>query len=107
MKYQYNLNIIDKSVCKIVVELEGRKDHGSGVIFQNGQNEKIYIITAKHCILGKEFKYNRDEINITVFINEDIKYREINLDSDDEIIYDSNNLNDRAIIILDKKNIKY
>ncbi|PWX16593.1 hypothetical protein CYK66_09155, partial [Clostridium perfringens] len=65
MKYQYNLNIIDKSVCKIVVELEGRKDHGSGVIFQNGQNEKIYIITAKHCILGKEFKYNRDEINIT------------------------------------------
>ncbi|PWX13555.1 hypothetical protein CYK67_07175 [Clostridium perfringens] len=106
MKYQYNLNIIDKSVCKIVVELEGRKDHGSGVIFQNGQNEKIYIITAKHCILGKEFKYNRDEINITVFINEDIKYREINLDSDDEIIYDSNNLNDRAIIILDKKKYK-
>lgn len=68
--------------------------------------EYVYIFTAKHCILGKKFDYNLEDINITVYIKgENDTYNEIEIDKQD-IIYDKNPLNDRAIIVLKKEKNK-
>ncbi|CEK37653.1 ATPase AAA [Paraclostridium sordellii] len=107
MNYAYNNSILDSIVCKIKIEdKEKRYEHGSGVILQMDNEDYVYILTAKHCILGKELNYKREDINITVYVKLDNVYKEIEISEQELIIYDDNPLNDRAIIILKKANEK-
>lgn len=103
MNYAYNNSILDSIVCKIKIEdKEKRYEHGSGVILQMDNEDYVYILTAKHCILGKELNYKREDINITIYVKLDNVYKKIKISQEDLIIYDDNPLNDRAIIILRK-----
>lgn len=103
MNYAYNNSILDSIVCKIKIEdKEKRYEHGSGVILQMDNEDYVYVLTAKHCILGKELKYKREDINIKVYIKFDNVYSEIDISEEELIIYDDDPLNDRAIIILSK-----
>lgn len=107
MKYSYNCSILDSIVCKIKIEdKEGRYEHGSGVILQMDVEDYVYILTAKHCILGKKLNYKREDINITVYVKLDDTHKEIKISEQELIIYDNNPLNDRAIIILKKEKDK-
>ncbi|MCB2286608.1 ATP-binding protein [Clostridium algidicarnis] len=107
MKYSYNLSVIDSIACKIKIEdKQKRYEHGSGVIIQMDTEEYVYILTAKHCILGKELNYKREDVDITVYIKCNDTYKEIRINDQDIIIYDDNSLNDRAIIILKKEKDK-
>lgn len=103
MNYAYNNSILDSIVCKIKIEdKEKRYEHGSGVILQMDNEDYVYVLTAKHCILGKELNYKREDINIKVYIKLENVYSEIDISEEELIIYDDNPLNDRAIIILSK-----
>ncbi|MEG1009497.1 MAG: hypothetical protein RSF67_06785, partial [Clostridia bacterium] len=72
MNYAYNNSILDSIICKIKIEdKEKRYEHGSGVILQMDNEDYVYVLTAKHCILGKELNYKREDINIKIYIKLD------------------------------------
>ena len=104
-QYQYNFDIIDSIVCKIVIcSSKQGYEHGSGVILKLKELNYIYILTAKHCILGKNMNYSLDEISIKILARGDNnEYIEIELDREDDILYDEDNLNDTAIIVIKKE----
>lgn len=107
MQYSYNLSVLDSIICKIKIEDKQKKyEHGSGVIIQMDKEEYVYIFTAKHCILGKEFNYAREDVDITIYVKCNSTYKEIRISEKDMIKYDDDPLNDRAIIIIKKERNK-
>ena len=104
MQYPYNLSVLRSIICKIKIEdNQKRYEHGSGVIIQMLNEEYIYIFTAKHCILGKEFNYTRETVVITVYVKYNNTYEEILISENDIIKYDDDPVNDIAIIVLKKE----
>lgn len=87
----------EEIIKKLVVKING---DGSGVICNNSNNNnKVYILTAEHCIVKKDnkvqyqIKQKKDKKNLS----DDDLYLNLKID---EIITDKEN--DIAIIILDK-----
>lgn len=105
-QFSCNLKDLESVVCKIIIKNKnGQCEHGSGVIVQS-QDKKIYILTAKHCILGKELDYKLENISINILINEVDSEIMLNDEDKHNILLDDIDSNDIAIIVLDKKNYK-
>lgn len=78
---------------------------GSGIIYlPKYQEDKIFIITAKHCICGKEFSFTPEstDIKVEVFSEKNQGYLTYQLTSADQLLYFDENQKDLAILIIDK-----
>jgi len=58
------IEIISRITCRI----ETREEKGTGILVQTEDCEFVYIITAKHCLLGKDFSKSLDKKNTKIFI---------------------------------------
>ena len=101
-QFSCNLKDLESIVCKIKIKnLNGKCEHGSGVIVQT-EGEKIYILTAKHCILGKNLDYKLENLSINILINDIDSNIILNDEDKKNILFDDICTNDIAIIVLDK-----
>ena len=109
MQFPSSLETIKLIICKIMIrDKKGDFEHGSGVIVKNNDQNLIYVLTAKHCIIGKNFNYSLDDIDITLYIKSESEIIEtIVLDDHDTILMEDDNFYDRAIVVLnsDKYNV--
>ena len=87
----------DNDISKITVRLRDNADNiGTGVlVYQEGFKDRVYIITASHCLFrdGDKFKNQREQVTVdflnpqkleyqslTVFVNQNLLYTEIKRD---------------------------
>jgi hypothetical protein len=59
-----NIDIVNKVTCRI----ETPNDKGTAVLLNTEQQNIWYILTAKHCLLDKEFNLNPDVSDIKIFV---------------------------------------
>lgn len=103
LPYTYNFKVIDSVVCKIILEHKTKgMEHGSGVIVKN--KEEVYIFTAKHCVLGKKFDYEVNDISLKLLISNNDVYEEYQVDVVNNVLFDDHE--DTAIIVINKEEIK-
>jgi len=99
-----NEQIIKRLTVKITSTLSNEAGTGF-ILYQPHLEDKIYVLTAKHCLCGSEFNYKPDykslffEMNIGDSI---VKYQ---LKKEDIILVNQENDPDIAIIIINKENI--
>ena len=102
---------IDKIISKLTVRLKDSLNNqyiGSGVIFyQNNFNDKIYILTASHCLFtdGDKFQNKRSEICIDLLRSNFIDYETVKVKVDSNLLFTSEK-KDVAILILAKKEVE-
>ena len=102
---------IDKIISKLTVRLKDSLSNeyiGSGVIFyQNNFNDKIYILTASHCLFtdGDKFQNKRSEICIDLLQSNFIDYETVKVKVDSNLLFTSEK-KDVAILILAKKEVE-
>jgi hypothetical protein len=103
-----NENIIRKLTVKITSKQAG--ESGTGVFLsQSHFGDKIYVLTAKHCICGSGFNYKPSYQSIFLEINSSpnsptIEYQ---LTEEDNFFYTEENEPDIAIIILNKATLDF
>ncbi|MBS1529136.1 MAG: hypothetical protein JSU01_02410, partial [Bacteroidetes bacterium] len=103
------MNITTENILKqVVVRIQCNGEKGSGVIhFPENNLGSVYVITAKHCLLGKKFDRS--------FVNSDIKidkiynqtrdtFSEYRCTDDDKIVL-TDNEDDVALIIIQKASL--
>ncbi len=82
---------------------------GTAVIyFPDPEVDYVYVLTAKHCLTGKQFKKDFANSNITldhIFNEEDSKYYSYTLTDSDIVHISKQDDEDMALLILLKKNI--
>ncbi|WP_270646836.1 trypsin-like serine protease [Paeniclostridium hominis] len=108
-KYQSSLNKVDSITCKIIVyDKLNRHQHGSGVILNLKESECVYILTAKHCIWGDDAQCDLNNMQIDILVRNkdyDNEYVRVSIDKSDDILYDKDDSEDIAIIVLKKNRI--
>ena len=101
----------DKIISKLTVRLKDPLNDGyvgSGVIFhQESLNDKIYILTASHCLFtdGDKFHNKRNEISIDFLKSNFLDYETINVKVDSNLLFTSEK-KDVAVLILAKKEVE-
>ncbi len=93
-----NLDIVNKITCRI----ETMHEKGTGVLVAYGHNELLYLITAKHCLLGSNFDQQLDRSSVKILIPGDTKedFMPITLKDSDEILFPEEEHIDCAVIVL-------
>ena len=83
---------IDKTISRITVRLKvSDGDYiGSGVIYyQDHFKDKVYIMTASHCLFtdGDKFENQRSEINIDLLNSNFSSYETIKVQVDSDLLF--------------------
>lgn len=96
----YSIEIINKITCKI----DSPAGNGTGVLIQTQNTDYLYVLTAKHCLLGEKFSLDFDKGGTKLFIPSTIDgtFETIQLEEYDNVLYDGDHQNDIAVIILKK-----
>lgn len=99
-----NERIIERLTVKITSTLA--QEAGSGFLLSQPHFlDKIYVLTAKHCLCGSEFGYepNYKSLFLEMSIGKSIiKYE---LQSDDKILFNVENDPDVAIVVIDRSRL--
>lgn len=94
------INELNRIICKVKSE----SGKGTGILIKLDNADYSYLLTTKHCLLGKKFEHEIDKKSIVISILKDSenKFQNINLNENDEIIFSSNEKLDFAVIVLDR-----
>lgn len=111
MDIKLNSNFMNNTIIRITCRIETPTDKGSGVFIlpKDDSSDFLYIATAKHCILGKNFdKDNKnDEVRIFVPNNENKNsFSEINLTDSDNILYPKGDIDCAIIVLKNRQGLK-
>lgn len=110
MTNQINIET-DKIISKLTVRLKDSQNNdyvGSGVIFyQDSLNDKIYILTASHCLFtdGDKFQNKRSEISIDLLKCNFFDYETVKVKVDSNLLFTSER-KDVAVLVLAKKEVE-
>ena len=101
---------LDKIISKITVRLKNvNNDYiGSGVLYyQENFKEKVYVLTASHCLFkdGDKFLDQSDEIFIDISKSNSIEYETISVQVNSDLLF-TDTTKDVAVLILDKKEVE-
>ncbi|TDD97849.1 AVAST type 2 anti-phage system protein Avs2 [Flavobacterium cellulosilyticum] len=102
---------LDKITTKITVRLKESSRNiyiGSGVLYyQDNFKDKIYVLTASHCLFadGDAFKDQRIEICIDILKSDSTEYETIKVQVSRELLF-TDITKDVAVLILDKKEVE-
>lgn len=101
---------LDKTISRITVRLKvSDGDYiGSGVIYyQDHFKDKVYILTASHCLFtdGDKFENQRSEINIDLLNSNFSSYETIKVQVDSDLLFTSEK-KDVAVLVLDKNEVE-
>lgn len=95
----YNIELVNKITCRI----DSPAGSGTGILIQTTCSEYLYLITAKHCLLGEKFNLDPNKQEIKIFVpDKQNLFETIQLEDCDIIHYDDDIQNDYAIIVLRK-----
>ncbi len=92
-------------ILTVKISSSETEELGSGIIYlPKLQEDKIFIITAKHCICGQEFSFTPEsgDIKVEVFSEKKQDYLTYQLTLADQLLYFEGNQKDLAILIIDK-----
>lgn len=101
---------LDKIISKITVRLKTVNNNfiGSGVLYyQENFNNKVYVITASHCLFEDEDKFQvlRNDIYIDILKSDSSDYETINVLTNPNLLLTSEK-KDVALLILDKNEVE-
>jgi len=104
MGTQLNSDFMNNTIISITCRIETSTDKGSGVFIlpKDDSSDFLYIATAKHCILGKNFDKDTKNNEVKIFVPDKEnknQFSEINLTESDNILYPEGDI-DCAIIVL-------
>lgn len=94
------INELNRIICKVKSE----SGKGTGILIKLDNADYSYLLTTKHCLLGKKSEHEIDKKSIVISIlkNSENKFQSINLNENDEIIFPSKEKLDFVVIVLDK-----
>lgn len=91
-----------ENISRVTCRIEGPKNKGTGILIKFNKDDNIYIFTAKHCILGKDFDQDIEKISIKLHIPLiDGKFEVLTLNDNDKILFSNKEDIDCAVIALD------
>lgn len=103
MALQSNSSYID-ILNKITCRIQTPHDKGTAVLLNLPQQDTLYLLTAKHCLLGKQFDQEIHISDVQLFVpNTDQELQEFKLDEPDQILMPSAKDIDAAVIVLRKQ----
>jgi len=94
-------------VKSITCRVETPNASGTGIILLTPSDNDIYLVTAKHCLLGKNFDGDLQNEDVTLYvpsINNDT-FTAITLDRDNQILLSADTALDIAIIVMRKSDL--
>lgn len=96
-----NSDVMNRITCR----LETSHSKGTGVLIKPTSDSLVYLITAKHCLLGKQFDQEVDTANVKISVPLEIgnESRLLNLTMTDTILPDPQN--DIAVIVLRQRDL--
>lgn len=90
-----HFDIVRSITCRVVTP----NAMGTGIILSGSNNDEVYLITAKHCLLGKDFSQDVQSEDITVYVPSiDEEHHSISLEHSSQILFPSDTNLDIAII---------
>ena len=101
---------IDKIISKLTVRLKtsDNVNIGSGVLYlQENFIDKIYVLTASHCMFedGDKFQNLRNDIFIDILKSDFSGYETIRVKTNDKLLFTSEK-KDVALLILEKREVE-
>jgi archaellum biogenesis ATPase FlaH len=101
--YNFEGDDIEK-ISKVTCRIETQEEKGTGVLFLPEDSEFVYLITAKHCLLGKDFSKCPDKKNTKIFIPVplDKQFEIFCLEKADNILFPEEPGIDCAVIVFRK-----
>lgn len=101
---------LDKIISKLTVRLKTSDNVyiGSGILyFQDNFIDKIYVLTASHCLFedGDKFQNLRNDIVIDILKSDFSGYETIRVKTNDKLLFTSEK-KDVALLILEKKDVE-
>ena len=99
----------DNHISKITVRLRDNADNiGSGVlIYQESFKDRVYIITASHCLFhdGDKFKKQRENVTVDFLNPQKLEYQSLTVLVNQNLLY-TKIKKDIAILVFEKKEIR-
>jgi len=103
------MNLINERIIKrltVKITSTAAREAGSGFLLsQSHLEDKIYVLTAKHCLCGSEFEHvpNYKSLFLEMSVGDSVvKYE---FQEDDQIIFHEANDPDVAIVVIDKEKL--
>ncbi len=99
---------MDNDISKITVRLRDKTENiGSGVlVYQENFKDRVYIITASHCLFhdSDKFQNQREQISVDFFNPSSLEYQSLTIPIDPNLL-NTQVTKDVAILVFDKKTI--
>lgn len=103
------MNTINEKIIKrLTVKITSTQSNEAGtgfILYQPHLADKIYVLTAKHCLCGSEFNFEPDYKSLSFEMNIGDSIVKYQLKKEDEILINEENDPDIAIIVINKENI--
>lgn len=103
-----NDNLISIITVRLKINDSSNSTIGTGVLYyENALNDKLYILTASHCLFedGDKFQQLFTSIRVDIYSPKARKYKSITVDKINENLLSKNKHEDLAVIILNKEEI--
>ncbi|UCH93142.1 MAG: ATP-binding protein [Candidatus Aminicenantes bacterium] len=96
-----------ETISRITCRIETKEEKGTGIFVHPENSEFVYFITAKHCLLGKDFSKSPEKENtkISIPVPPGKRFETFCLREADNILFPEDTHNDCAIIIIRKDSL--
>ncbi|KAA6337721.1 hypothetical protein EZS27_014214 [termite gut metagenome] len=103
-----NCNLISIVTVRLKKNNSTNSPIGTGVLcYENALEDKIYVLTAAHCLFedGEKFQQKLDSICVDIYSPQEKMYKSITIKNINENLLSKNEFEDVAIIILNKEEV--
>lgn len=104
-----NDNLLSEITVRLRQNNPNKTTIGTGVLYyQNAFEDKIYVLTAAHCLFedGEKFQQKLDNICVDIYSPQAKMYKSIIIENINENLLSKNEFKDIAIIILNKDEVE-
>ncbi|MBN1876728.1 MAG: NACHT domain-containing protein [Anaerolineae bacterium] len=94
-----------ETIRRITCRIETANDKGTAVFISVDQDGPLYLLTAKHCLLGKNFDQEVEKSKTKIFVPSGVEgqFDEFPLTDDDKILFPEDETLDFAVIVFSRR----